>query len=94
MVRDRCLELADQAQRHAEIVVQLGVIGPQRQQPQVGLDRLVEPAGTMRLRGQPELLHEAISLEERNGVGRGFPAQRIDRRRVVHGFGDYIKNMA
>ena len=43
---------------------------------------------------QPELLHEAISLEERNGVGRGFPAQRIDRRRVVHDFGDYINNKA
>ena len=87
-------ELAREPQRHAEIVVQLGVIGPKRQQSQVGLDRLVEPAGTMRLRGQPELLHEAISLEERNGVGRGFPAQRIDRRRVVHDFEDYIKYKA
>jgi protein-L-isoaspartate(D-aspartate) O-methyltransferase len=94
MVRDRGLELADQAQRHAEIVVQLGVIGPERQQAQVGLDRLVEPAGAMRLRGQPELLNEAVGLEERNGVGRGLPAQRMDRRRVVHGLGDYIKNMA
>ena len=62
-------------QRHAEIVVQLGVIGPHGQQPQIGGDRLVEPAGAMGLRGQAQLLDELSASLPNNGVG---PAEAWD----------------
>ena len=86
MMRHRGVELADQPQRHAEIVVQLGVIGLHRQQPQIGGDRLVEPAGAMGLRREPQLLHEAVDLvaEQRRRLGRGLRAEGMDRRGVVH----------
>ena len=89
MMRNRGVELADQPERHAEIVVKLGVIGPHLEQPQIRRDRLVQPARAMRLCGQPQLLHEAVGFtaeqRRRLGGGRGLRLRRVDGRRVGHG---------
>ena len=72
---------------HAEIVVQLCVIGPHGQELQVRGDRLFEAAGAMGLRGQAELLDECvIATEQRRWHSRGlrFLTEGIKRRRVVH----------
>jgi hypothetical protein len=59
---DRRFELAGESERYAEIVVQLGMIGPHGKQPQIRGDRLVEPPGTMRLGRQSQLLNEGIGV--------------------------------
>ena len=64
MMRHRGFELAREPQRHAEIVVQLGVIGPHGQKFQVRGDRLLEAAGAMGLRGQAKLLDECVIAAE------------------------------
>jgi len=62
VVGDGGIQLPHQAQRHAQIVVQLGIVGLDRQQAQIGADRLLEPAGALRRRRQPHLLLEAFVL--------------------------------
>ncbi len=77
MMRHRGFELAREAQRHAEIVVQLGMVGANGEQPQIGGDRLVEAAGAMRLRRQAKLLHEAVGIaaeQQRRVVWRVSPS--------------------
>ena len=90
MMRKRGVELAREPQSHTQIVVQLGVIGPHREQLQIGRDRLVEPAGAVCLGSEPDLLHEGIGFvgEQRRRFARsgGFWPQRMDRRGVVHIF--------
>src|SRR5262249_32615365 len=82
------VELADDAQRHAEIVVQLGMIGTHRQQPHVAGDRLLQPAVAMRRGSQPHLLVEAFLLpqHQRPQFGRRplTAATATKSRHVLH----------